>query len=164
MKPSLFLQTTALCALALTAGTTPVRATINSSAVDCQPVSAPQEALLHAWEGVETTLKATADTYVSCSVYRSPLTTAGAPGVFRIGGLVYNGATMPCTLTSYEYTGTLLGSATVVITSPADGRWRRVVQEVSLPASQLPYWAYTSLVCLLPQSGAAWVSSISSVQ
>ena len=164
MKPSPFLPTTALCALALTAGATPVRATINSSAVDCQPVSAPQQALLHAWEGVETTATAVTDTYVSCSVYRSPLTTAGSPGVFRIAGHIFSGATMPCTLTSYEYTGTFLGSTTVVITSPPDGRWRRVVQEVSLPASQLPYWAYTSLVCLLPQSGAAWVSSISSVQ
>ena len=164
MKPSLFLPTTALCALALTAGGTPARATINSSAVDCQPVSAPQQALVHNWEGVETTVSAVTDTYVSCSVYRSPLTTVGAPGVFRLAGQIFSGATMPCTLTSYEYTGTFLGSATVLITSPPDGRWKRVVQEVSLPASQLPYWAYTSLVCLLPQSGAAWISSISSVQ
>jgi hypothetical protein len=166
VKPRILLLSAVLCTLALTAVTPPVNAGgITVSAVDCHPVGVSQESLLHTWEGVQRTLKAPPGPFfISCSVPRSPLTTFGQSAVFRLTGYIYNGATMPCTLTSYDYTGVLLGSATVSLTAPPVQQWTRVVQEVSLPDGQLPYWAYTSLVCQQPGDPAvgAWLSSVTS--
>lgn len=168
MTPRILSLTAMLCALTLTAvGTRARAAEIYLSAGNCMPAGgAPQNTLAHTTEGITTTAATLgADLWVSCSIPRMPLAEDGHPVVFRLSGIATPEAPMPCTINSFDYNGAFLGSATVVITAPAfpaESHYRPFVQEVSMPDALLPYWAYTSLSCLLPARLQGYISSITS--
>jgi hypothetical protein len=144
--------------------TTPAHAgSIGLSAVGCQPQGVAQTTLLHEWSGVDVLSAADAQpVIVNCSVPRSPLTSDPAAGTFEIKAWIPGdtGGTVPCTLFSYEFTGTLLASVSFSLSSPVRGV---VTQQVSLPPAQLGVWAYTSLTCALPPHFGAFLTSITSM-
>jgi hypothetical protein len=154
----------ALSALVASASITPPAqaGSIGLSAVGCQPQGVAQTTLLHEWLGVDVLSPADAQpVIVNCSVPRSPLTTGTLASTFEIKVWIPGdtGATVPCTLLSYEYTGTLLGSVSFSLSSTVRGV---VTQQVSLPFTQLSNWAYTSLTCALPPHFGAFLTSINS--
>ena len=133
-------------------------AVINTSTLACQPVNAPQTDIRHTENGVSTEGIAPAR-YVTCSVPRSPLITVGTTGAFVVTGDNIDGrATTTCTLSSYEFTGSFLGS-TSFTTSTA-----HYAVILTLPVAQLGYWSYTSMTCLLPENARATLESVVSVQ
>jgi hypothetical protein len=133
-------------------------ATINTSTLACQAVGAPQTDIRHTEQGVSTEGIVSAR-FIACSVPRSPLVTLGTTGAFVVTGDNRDGhATTTCTLSSYEFTGTFLGS-TSFTTSTA-----HYAVILTLPVAQLGYWSYTSMTCLMPEFAQATLESVVSVQ
>jgi hypothetical protein len=93
---------------------------------------------------------ATNDRFMTCSVPRSPVP-GGANGAFYIDGLTANGFDLPCILYSINYTGQLIGSVSFLGhgTVPL-GSYMSFDVFVTIPAAQLPTYAYTQLSCLMP--------------
>jgi hypothetical protein len=152
----------AFCALPLSASlVTPAHAgTINTGAIECMVANGAQRDILHEYGAVGTDLRG-ASRIVSCSVPRSPFTSTPAPatGSFEVSAFIKTaGAAINCTLYSYDYTGVFLGSASFTLTSVTP--FSRAVQQVSLPASQLGFWAYTSMSCVMPANAGAFLTGI----
>jgi hypothetical protein len=81
---------------------------------------------------------------VNCTVLRSELPAAQTIGAFYVDGInQYPNATTQCTLFSYNYDGTLLGGSAFTVGGKFD-------EYVTLPAAQLPAYAYVILTCDLP--------------
>lgn len=133
---------------------------INSSLLTCEPVQAPQSDVIHSGSGVATGLTVTGPRFVSCSVTLGKLTENATTGLFLISGSnsTLALASTSCTLTSYHYTGRLLGSQSF---STSDAHY---LQWLVLPAAMLNLEAYASLTCQLPfgeqgtlESVVAWL-------
>jgi hypothetical protein len=92
------------------------------------------------------------NTYIEvvCNLPHSPPPTAAtSPLAIYVDGDDNNATGQPvfCGLFSRDWTGTFLGS---VETSRSSQSFELYL---SLPAAQVPYWAYTSVVCYLPPGG-----------
>jgi hypothetical protein len=95
---------------------------------------------------------------VVCSVPRSPLAVGATSGSFYVDGDNFSGATTSCTLYSYNYDGTYLGS---VGFSAAELHFDRLV---TLPAAQLSMWAYVYMECAIPGNQVSQIRGVTSVQ
>jgi hypothetical protein len=139
-------------AAALSAFATP----INSSMLGCQPVQAPQSDVTHSGSGVSTNILAVGPRFVTCSVTLGKLTPNATAAVFFITGSnsTLAAASTSCTLTSYHYTGRLLGSMSF-ITSEA-----HYFRGLFVPAEMVSLEAYASLTCQLPQHATGTLESV----
>jgi hypothetical protein len=130
-------------------------ASINNSMLACQPLGPSVTDLRHTEAGTSTEGIFPTARYVTCSVPRTPQTSGAATATFYVSGNNIDGrSTTTCTLSSYEYTGTLVGSVSFT-TSAAHYK-----QLVEMPAWQLGPWAYTSLTCLLPPNNRATIDGV----
>jgi hypothetical protein len=132
---------------------------ISTSLAECQAMQPSQVDVRRHSEGVST--QDTVDTarWVACAIPRLPQSLGTTSGFFTVTGHNHDGgATMTCTITSYDTFGTFLGAFTFT----ASGT--HFAQQIIVPESQLPYWAYPSLVCALPVNGRATLESVVQVQ
>jgi len=135
---------------------------INASTTECQPLSGPQHNVVHSWEGTGTDLNTPASV-VSFAVPRSPLSGTPGQGTFEVAAWIISaGASINCTLYSYDYTGLFLGSVSFTLTTatPTTQTPTMVSQQVSLPVTQLGFWAYTSMSCTVPANDSAFVTYV----
>jgi hypothetical protein len=135
---------------------------INAGTTECQPLSASPHNVVHSWVGTGTDVNAPASV-VSCAVPRSPLSGAAGQGTFEISAwIVTAGASINCTLYSYDYTGLFLGSVsfTLATATPTTQTPTMVSRQVSLPVTQLGFWAYTSMSCIVPANDSAFVTYV----
>jgi hypothetical protein len=95
--------------------------------------------------------------HVVCGLPRSQLP-AGSAAAFYVDGDNFNGAITVCTVASYDYTGTFLGSFGFDLTQA------HYDQYVTMPAAQVPYYAYTYLICTLPANGNGILRGVTSLQ
>lgn len=89
----------------------------------------------------------TTDTFLSpvvCSVPHSPIVSGTTTASFFVDG---DGAGTTCSLYSLNYDGTFLGSASF------SGSQATYDAFLSMPAAQVPYYAYVYLECFLPVGG-----------
>ena len=134
-------------------------ANINTNATECQAQFWPQEAdIIHTEKGISTDSTVTSSRWISCSVPRQPLATDATSGSFYVDGDAQNGAWMVCSLASYDYTGTFLGSYSLTSPGPAFDFL------ITLPTAQLGYWAYTGITCVLPPNGNGTLRGVTSIQ
>lgn len=82
---------------------------------------------------------------VVCPISRSPLPSGNAS--FYVDGSNPSGSSTTCTISSYNFNGTFLGSSTFTDSAA------NFDHLVSLPAAQVPTFAYVSALCTLPASG-----------
>ena len=142
----------------LTAGTEPtVAANINSSGTFCQNFNAAQvtdiDYLASGVRNLNVNPRA-----VICSVPRSPLAAGATSGVFFVDGRNTGGASTTCTLSSFNFNGTFLGSTS--FTSAA----ATYNQFLSLPSAQLGTFAYVSVLCTLPGNANGVLFGVTSFQ
>ena len=133
-------------------------ANINTNATECQAQFWPQQDdIVHTETGIRTSA-ASDDRWISCAVPRSPLAPGATSGGFYVDGDAQNGASVVCSLASYDYTGTFLGSASFFSPGPHF--------DIFLPFSsaQLGYWAYTGITCVLPAHGNGALRGVTSLQ
>jgi hypothetical protein len=116
------------------------------------------EALDFGYDNGGVTNRASDHRIVICPVARSPLASGATSGTFWVDGNNRNGVSTTCTLFSNDYTGALMD--TVAFTSSKVN----YDQPLSLPAAQLPYYGYVSVICSLPGFSNAMVRGIISVQ
>lgn len=151
----------ATCAALIAGGaTSPLHAdTVNTSMVECQAVGASQSDLRHAENGVSTEGVVIGGRLVACSVTRSPLPVGATGTTFLVTGDNRDAkAVTTCSLGSYDYTGTFLGSRAFTSTTA------HYQVALPLPAAQLGFWAYTSMTCLLPERATAVLESVVAIQ
>jgi hypothetical protein len=96
--------------------------------------------------------------HVVCGLPRSPLPAGSSVAAFYVDGDNFNGAITVCTVASYDYTGTFLGSYAFDASEAHYDRY------VTLPAAQVPYYAYTYLICTLPANGNGVLRGVTSLQ
>lgn len=96
---------------------------------------------------------------VICPVPRAPLASGATSGGFYIDGYNPTGKTTSCTLYSYNFNGSYLGSSSFSITTAGS-----FDKYVSLTSDQLSYFAYTSVLCTLPDSSSAKIYGITAIQ
>jgi hypothetical protein len=134
----------------------PAHANTNVSAAVCQPFD---EQFFHSasYFGVGTGFisndSATNTLKIVCSVPRAPLDAAATVGQFYVDGLNPGSdgtQTATCVLYSWNYNTSLLGTASYS-TGPHFGPWDGLI---TMPAAQLPYWAYATVLCTLPPGGS----------
>jgi hypothetical protein len=85
--------------------------------------------------------------FALCPAVRSIDTTPRGVVAFYVDGDNFGGGATTCTLYSFDYTGTFLGS--VQVQSGA----RNYDMYLTLPAEQASFWAYTSVFCEIPSAG-----------
>ena len=95
---------------------------------------------------------------VLCSIPRSPLGSAAASGGFYIDGDNSSGASTSCTLLSYDYTGTFLGAVSFTESQAHYDHF------VTMTSTQLPFYAYTAILCYLPTNGNGLLRGMTAVQ
>ncbi len=140
---------------------TPTRAAnINIGASTCQAgyQAESQDTVLHFVNGVESLGNVASLPYIVCSLPRSPLAAGATFGGFYVDGDNIFGATTTCTIWSYDYTGAFLGSASGSSAASSYDMF------LSLPAAQLPTYAYTYLTCRLAKGGNSNVRGVTSLQ
>jgi hypothetical protein len=130
----------------------------NVNANECQLASSwgPQDNIVHSDQGVSTAPGVTQPLLVVCSLPRSPLPSGLTFGTFYIDGDNF-GATTSCTISSFDYTGAFLGSASFSTFLP------KYDWSLTLPLAQLGYWAYTEVSCMLPANGAGILRGFTAV-
>jgi hypothetical protein len=96
--------------------------------------------------------------FVTCSLPRAPLSAGQTVGGFFVDGDNYNGGTAACTLYSINFNGAFLGSVSFTATEDHFDRY------LGLPAAQLPFYAYTYLVCSLSSDGNTVLRGVTSLQ
>lgn len=133
-------------------------ANLNVNAAECQSTFPPQDNLIHSDFGVSTPATWQFSLAIACALPRSPLAPGATSGGFYIDGDNRNGASTSCAIASWDYTGLFLG-ATSFTTSDA-----HYDQFVSLPATQLTFWAYVTMNCQLPPNGNATLRGVTSLQ
>lgn len=135
-------------------------ASINTSLLECQALQPSATDLRHTELGTSTEGVFPTPRLVTCAVPRSPVSASPTTsGLFYVTGDNRDSmSTTSCTLFSYDFTGTFLGSVSFTRSAA------HYTQIVLLPAAQLGFWAYTSLSCLLPENGRATIESVISVQ
>jgi len=135
-----------------------VRATnINMGTNECQDDSKSGNNIGHSLNGVYV-LGGPAGGFVTCNLPRAPLPTGATSGGFYVDGDNADGGTAVCTIYSFDYTGTFLGSASFTASEAHFDRF------VSLPAAQLPFYAYTYLFCGLSANGTTALRGVTSLQ
>jgi hypothetical protein len=134
----------------------PTYANVNIQGSSCQPFAAGAGGvdIFAAPTGMWFQAPAFAAIAVTCSLPHSPLLTASASLRILIDGDNPNSAPTSCTLYSYDWSGTFLGS----VTAASSSTFGLFTLDLSLPAAQVPYWAYTSVACL--QGGGSTVHGI----
>ena len=136
-------------------------ANIITGAEGCQPLTylgylpAPNE-IGHVHGGVHNT-NPDRPLDVVCTIPRSPRTT-DTGGIFYVDGDNFNGASTTCVLYSYDYTGTYLGQTSA---TSFDAHFDMAL---TLPAAQVPTWAYISIRCTLPPHSNGLLRGVASVQ
>jgi hypothetical protein len=135
-----------------------VRATnINMSTNECQDDGKGANNIGHGINGVYV-VGSPALGWVTCNLPRAPLPTGATSGGFYVDGDNFEGGTAVCTISSFDYTGTFLGSASF---SASEEHFDRLL---SLPAAQLPFYAYTYLFCGLSSNGTSVLRGVTSLQ
>jgi len=132
-------------------------ANINMGTNECQSNSPSVQNIGYSLNGVFTVGGPTAG-FVTCNLPRAPLATGATSGGFYVDGDNFNGGTAACTIYSIDYTGTFLGSASF---SASEAHFDRFL---SLPAAQLPFYAYTYLSCGLSANGNTLLRGVTSLQ
>jgi len=135
-------------------------ANINIGGSECQAgyQAESQDTVLHVFDSVSSLGNVASLPYIVCSLPRSPLAAGATVGGFYVDGDNYFGATTTCTVWSVDYTGLYLGSATGTSAQPAFDMF------LSLPAAQLPTYAYTYLTCRLAKFGNSALRGVTSLQ
>ena len=92
--------------------------------------------------------------YAVCGVPHSPLAATATSFMLYVDGDNWLFQANPyssaqCIVYSYDYNGTFLGSTSQISSSSV----QHFDMLLSLPAAQVPYWAYTSVFCSLPPTG-----------
>jgi len=103
-------------------------------------------------------LSTTTPVNVICPVEREPLPAGVANGIIYIDGANAGGTTTSCTVYSFDFTGTLLGTRSV--SSSAS----QYDMSVSFPAALLPQYAYVAAVCTLPTNSNSVLKGVSPEQ
>jgi hypothetical protein len=85
--------------------------------------------------------------FALCPAVRSIDTTPTGIVAFFVDGDNFVGGTTTCTLYSYDYTGTFLGSV------QGQSSARSYDMYLTLPPEQASFWAYTSVACEIPAGG-----------
>jgi len=142
------LLTLVLCVTLLCFEATPSHATnINLGPMGCQAFLPQDAASLVHFGNTLTNLYGTTTFPVVCSVPHQPLA-VGLDAAWFVDGSAGITAPISCSLASYNFNGEFLGSADFSTTSLTFDQY------LSLPAAQVPYWAYTQLWCQLPPGAA----------
>jgi len=94
---------------------------------------------------------------IICPLVRAPTSTNSA--AVYVDGYHSGSQTTTCTLYSYNYNGTYLGS--VSFTQTGSGAFDRYL---SLPAPQAPTYATLSVLCTIPGGGAGIIYDIDVIQ
>jgi hypothetical protein len=95
---------------------------------------------------------------LACPISRSPLASGLTNAVTFIDGKQPSGNTMSCTVQSYDFTNTFLGSTTVSATTATFD------MAASLPAANAPTFAYFIASCLLNTGGNQKLLGFTTVQ
>jgi hypothetical protein len=143
-------------AVALLANTPRTAATnINSHGAVCQPLTSGDAVdLRYTNPGIKN--GGTVNRLVLCPIPRSPLASGATQGSFFIDGDNDNGGSTTCSLVTFDFSSqNLLGASTFTVSGTYD-------KFVSLPAAQLPTFAYAGLFCTLPPG--AQLRGVTSVQ
>jgi len=135
-------------------------ANVNMGTNECNAgaFSESQDTVLHSSTSVSSTGNVVSLPFIVCALPRSPLQPGATFGGFYIDGDNFFGATTSCTITSVDYTGLFLGSSTVSSTALSFDMF------VTLPAAQLPTYAYTYLICRLGKFGNSTLRGVTSLQ
>ena len=156
-----------ICAIVLSgSAAAPARATnINIATLDCQQTDSPQTDLVRTAAGVATLDAVDTPRFVTCSVPRSPLPVELSSGGFWVDGDNRNNASTSCTISSYSYTGVLMGSMSFVAQpfTPSTN-WAVYDQMLILPRAQMDYYNYVSMTCLLPAHGNGVLRGVATIQ
>jgi hypothetical protein len=131
---------------------------LNVNAAECQSTFPPQDNLIHSDFGVSTPATWQFTLAIACALPRSPLTPSATVGQFFVDGDNRNGASTSCTIVSSDYTGVFLGSASF---TTSDAHYDQLL---SLPATQLTFWAYANMNCQLPPNGNGTLRGVTSLQ
>ena len=94
---------------------------------------------------------------IICPIVRAP-TSTNSIAVY-VDGYHYGTQTTTCTLYSYNYNGTYLGSTS--FTQTGTGAFDRYL---SLPSAQAPYYAAASLLCTIPGGANGIIYDIDVIQ
>jgi len=85
--------------------------------------------------------------FALCPAVRSIDTTPTGFVAFYVDGDNFAGGTTTCTLYSFDFTGTFLGSVQTQSSAQSYDMY------LTLPAAQASFWAYTSVFCEIPPAG-----------
>ena len=127
---------------------------VNTSTVACQPIGAASTDIRHVENGTYTEGTVTGPRMVTCAIPRMPLAFFATGSSFLVTGDNRGGATSTCTLTAYQFTGDFVGSSSFTTSA---GHY---AESLAMTAAQLPYWAYASLTCLLPDGARGDIESV----
>jgi hypothetical protein len=169
---SLFVMT---CGAALSASpVAPANATnINVHAAGCQLISQPAlvsnvraDDLVHSLFGVSASIYSAPSidfqpSRIICAVPRSPLAATATVGAFYVDGdnfKIFFDSSTTCTLYAINYDGVILGGTSFIATEEHYDRY------ITLPASLLSMWTYTTLECTIPPSGNGRLRGITVLQ
>lgn len=126
----------------------------NNSGTSCKNYNAAQVADIDYLPSGTRNLNASSR-YVICPVVRSTTSVSNRVNVY-VDGFAAAGRTISCTLYSYDFTGTFLGSQSF----PA-ARTGTFDQYLSVAGS---YWGNASVLCLLPASAGGVIYDVDVVQ
>ena len=133
-------------------------ANFNTQTTHCQTTNPDKTSLIvHDAIGVRTAPQVTTPLAVTCSIPRSPLDPSRSAG-FYVDGDNFGGALTECFISSYDYTGTFLASASFSTSSAQYDMWLSLSPAASGP------WAYMSLTCYLPPNGQGVLRGVTAVQ
>jgi hypothetical protein len=122
----------------------------NNSGTSCKNYNAAQVADIDYLPNGTRNLNASSR-YVICPIVRSPASTGTAVSVY-VDGFAAAGRTISCTLYSYDYNGTFLGSQ-----SFPTARTGTFDQYLSVAGH---YWGNASVLCLLPASAGGIIYDV----
>jgi len=132
---------------------------INKAAPQCEAdFPEAMDLIMHENNGVHTAPQSGSFQWVTCSIPRSPLAANATSGSFYVDGDNLGGASTTCWVSSYDYTGVLLGSTSFTTSLP------HYDMLLTLPVAQLGVWAYTSLTCALPANANGLLRGVTVVQ
>ncbi len=130
---------------------------INTSGTACHAYNAAQVADIdYIQSGARN--YATSPRSVICPVPREPLASGATTGYVYVDGSNAAGTSTSCTLSSYNYNGTFLGS--VSFTSSA----ATYDNGLSLTSAQLSTFAYTAVLCTLPANSGSTIFGVTAIQ
>ncbi len=142
----------------LTALAAPAFAHENVSGVACRNYNAGQVTDIdYVTSGVRN-INSSGARSVICPVDFVP-TADGSITVYVDGRNSNTSVSTTCTLTSYNWNNTFLGSVSATKTN-VSGAWEMTL---TLPAAQASIWSYLTVLCTLPASSAATITGITAL-